>query len=95
MIEKVHSMYLEAGADIIISSSYQATVDGFEKKGIDKDKALSLIALSVDLAVKARDEITKSDLMSLKHSIRNDLRFWLQPHLICLPVRLFQILPKP
>lgn len=60
MIEKVHSMYLDAGADIIISSSYQATVDGFEKKGIDKDKSLSLIALSVDLAVKARDEFVKS-----------------------------------
>ena len=60
MIENVHTMYLEAGADIIISSSYQATVDGFVKKGIDKDKALSLIALSVDLAVKARDEFVKS-----------------------------------
>ena len=60
MIEKVHTMYLKAGADIIISSSYQATVDGFAKKGIDKDKALSLIALSVDLAVKARDEFVKS-----------------------------------
>ena len=41
MIEKVHTTYLKAGADIIISSSYQATVDGFAKKGIDKDKALS------------------------------------------------------
>ncbi len=60
MIEKVHTMYLKAGADIIISSSYQATVDGFAKKGIDKDKALSLISLSVDLAVKARDEFVKS-----------------------------------
>jgi homocysteine S-methyltransferase len=60
MIEKVHTMYLKAGADIIISSSYQATVDGFAKKGINKDKALSLIALSVDLAVKARDEFVKS-----------------------------------
>lgn len=60
MIEKVHTMYLKAGADIIISSSYQATVDGFIKKGIDKDKARSLIALSVDIAVKARDEFVKS-----------------------------------
>ncbi len=60
MIEKVHTLYLKAGADIIISSSYQATVDGFVKKGLTKDKALSLIALSVDLAVKARDEFVKS-----------------------------------
>lgn len=67
MIEKVHSMYLKAGADIIISSSYQATVEGFAKKGIDKDKALSLIALSVDLAVKARDEfVNSSDFDSSK-----------------------------
>ncbi len=62
MIEKVHKEYLEAGADVIISSSYQATVEGFVKKGIEINRARDLIALSVDLAVKARDEFVKSPL---------------------------------
>lgn len=33
LVEAVHLSYYEAGADIVTSASYQATVDGFEKKG--------------------------------------------------------------
>ncbi|CAI0434035.1 unnamed protein product [Linum tenue] len=33
LIHTVHTDYLEAGADIIITASYQATIQGFEAKG--------------------------------------------------------------
>ena len=55
-IKQVHHSYLEAGADCIISSSYQASIPGFIKKGFSENKARSLLKRSVDLAIVARDE---------------------------------------
>ncbi len=52
----VHRSYLEAGADCIISASYQATTQGFMDRGATDSEASDLIRLAVDLAVKARDE---------------------------------------
>ena len=60
MVEKVHKSYLEAGSDIITSSSYQATVKGFMKKGIAREQACRLITESVEIAVKARDSFVAS-----------------------------------
>jgi homocysteine S-methyltransferase len=56
LIADVHLAYLETGADIITTASYQATFQGFEKMGIKAEKAEQLFLLSVELAVKARDE---------------------------------------
>ncbi len=61
MIEKVHLSYLRAGADIITSSSYQATVKGFMKKNLSKEKAEDLIAKSVRIAKQARDLFIKTE----------------------------------
>lgn len=56
LVEVVHLSYYEAGADIVTSASYQATVDGFEKKGFSKEEAASLIQSSIALVQDARDE---------------------------------------
>ena len=40
VIKKVHKQYLEAGADCIITSSYQASLEGFLEKGFSKEKAI-------------------------------------------------------
>ena len=61
MIAKVHLSYLKAGADIITSSSYQATVSGFMKKNISKERAVDLIAKSVRIAKQARDSFIKTE----------------------------------
>ncbi len=37
-IYKVHLSYLEAGADCIISASYQASISGFMSKGYSENK---------------------------------------------------------
>jgi len=52
-IRDIHLSYLEAGADCIITSSYQATISGFMKKGFSQKEAADLIKLSVKLAREA------------------------------------------
>ncbi|MEV6738347.1 homocysteine S-methyltransferase [Streptomyces sp. NPDC051104] len=52
-ITEAHLAYYEAGADVAITSSYQATFEGFAKRGIDRDRAAALLSLSVGLAREA------------------------------------------
>lgn len=56
MIRQVHLDYFKAGADCVITASYQATVEGFARHGLREQEALDLIQLSVHLARQARDE---------------------------------------
>ena len=56
IIKQVHLDYYKAGADCAITASYQATVEGFQKRGLNKAEAVSLIQKSVKLAKEARDE---------------------------------------
>lgn len=56
LIRAVHLDYFNAGADIAITASYQATVDGFAKRGLSRKQALDLMKKSVQLAQEARDE---------------------------------------
>ncbi|HUZ81867.1 MAG TPA: homocysteine S-methyltransferase [Gaiellaceae bacterium] len=53
-IEDVHAAYFEAGADIAITASYQATFEGFAERGIEREEAARLLRLSVELARRAR-----------------------------------------
>lgn len=55
-IKQLHYDYIKAGADCVITASYQATVEGFMKRGLNKDQAIDLIKKSVRLAIEARDE---------------------------------------
>ncbi|KAL0414498.1 UNVERIFIED_CONTAM: Homocysteine S-methyltransferase 3 [Sesamum radiatum] len=55
LIRRVHLDYLEAGANIIISASYQATVQGFEAKGFSMKEGEALLEKSVKIACEARD----------------------------------------
>ncbi|PZH14968.1 homocysteine S-methyltransferase [Streptomyces sp. NTH33] len=52
-VTRAHLGYFEAGASVAITASYQATFEGFGKRGIGRDRAAELIALSVDLAREA------------------------------------------
>lgn len=49
-----HLAYLEAGAQCIITSSYQATLPGFMAIGYDQPAASALILKSVQVAEEAR-----------------------------------------
>ena len=55
-ISEAHLAYFEAGANVAITSSYQATFEGFAKRGIKRERATELMALSVELALDATQE---------------------------------------
>lgn len=55
LIRQVHSDYLWAGADCVITASYQATIPGFVKHGLSEATAVTLLERAVQLAVEARD----------------------------------------
>lgn len=54
-IRRVHADYLAAGADCLVTATYQATLSGFMKLGISAEEARSLLLRAVELAVEARD----------------------------------------
>lgn len=56
LIRQTHYDYFVAGADVATSASYQATYEGFARRGLDRDEAARLMRLSVQLAMEARDE---------------------------------------
>jgi len=56
LIYRVHMDYLEAGADVITSASYQASAPGFMARGLSREAAEALLRGSVELALKARDD---------------------------------------
>ncbi|WP_428943836.1 homocysteine S-methyltransferase [Pantoea sp. FN060301] len=56
LIYQVHYDYFSAGAQVAITASYQATPQGFAKRGLDEADSLALIAKSVTLAAQARTD---------------------------------------
>lgn len=56
LIKQVHADYFAAGADCAITASYQATFEGFARRGLSESQARQLIQASVRMAVEARDE---------------------------------------
>jgi homocysteine S-methyltransferase len=56
LIRAVHADYFAAGADIATTATYQATFEGFARRGIDADHAARLMRAAVALAISARDE---------------------------------------
>jgi homocysteine S-methyltransferase len=55
-IVAAHRAYLDAGADVIITASYQASRNGFMSHGFAAGEADRLIVSSVELARTARDQ---------------------------------------
>ncbi|MFE4536960.1 homocysteine S-methyltransferase [Streptomyces scopuliridis] len=60
-IEAAHAAYVRAGARVLITSSYQATYEGFARRGVSRDAASALLVRAVELARRAgaaeRDEV--------------------------------------
>jgi homocysteine S-methyltransferase len=48
--------YLDVGAECVATATYQASREGFATLGLSADEADELMNLSVDLAIRARDE---------------------------------------
>ncbi|MFH8389553.1 homocysteine S-methyltransferase [Streptomyces sp. NPDC018036] len=52
-VVEAHLAYYEAGADVAITSSYQATFEGFARRGIPRERVAELLGLSVEAAREA------------------------------------------
>ncbi|WP_406205811.1 homocysteine S-methyltransferase [Streptomyces decoyicus] len=52
-VVQAHLAYYEAGAQVAITSSYQATFEGFARRGIGEEQAAALLGRSVELAREA------------------------------------------
>lgn len=55
LVREIHLDYLRAGADVLTSASYQATIAGFMRRGFTAEEAAELLRRSVRLAQEARD----------------------------------------
>ncbi len=56
MIRAVHLDYFNAGADVATTATYQATFDGFARRGLGRARAARLMRDAVELALRARDD---------------------------------------
>jgi len=54
-IRDVHRDYLVAGADVIVAASYQATIEGFRRRGGSESDAVDRLLAAVGIARAARD----------------------------------------
>jgi len=62
-IVDAHRAYLAAGARVVTTASYQATVAGFERRGHDRTAAVALLGRSIELARRAcRDQASHRPL---------------------------------
>jgi homocysteine S-methyltransferase len=60
-ITAAHRAFFEAGAQVAITASYQASFEGFERAGLTREKAATLMRRSVALAMSARDAVRAED----------------------------------
>ena len=60
LIRGVHGDYLTAGADVIATATYQASMAGFARAGFAAGEGRRLMGLSVELAVEARERFWSS-----------------------------------
>jgi homocysteine S-methyltransferase len=64
LVGEVHRAYFEAGADIAITATYQAGIEGFAQAGVSEADAIRLMHLAVRLARSARDTISPDGVVA-------------------------------
>lgn len=55
LVSQAHLAFLAAGADVIATATYQASIKGFVRTGLGPDEAARLMSGAVGLAVETRD----------------------------------------
>jgi homocysteine S-methyltransferase len=56
LLQTACQQFLESGADVVATATYQASVDGFLRAGLKQEQARTLMRKAIELAVSARDE---------------------------------------
>jgi homocysteine S-methyltransferase len=60
-IYRTHKNYFDAGANVATTSTYQASLEGFQKRGLSVDQSKELIRLGIELADRARGDFLKEN----------------------------------
>lgn len=58
-IQAAHTAYVRAGAQVLITASYQASFEGFGRRGTGRAEAAALFARSVELARRAAGSVER------------------------------------
>ena len=69
-IRQLHLDYYKAGSDVAISASYQASFEGFARRGLNREQSATLMQSSVRLAQQARDQFWDERLSTLSEAGR-------------------------
>lgn len=69
LIKQVQLDYLEVGANVITTATYQASFEGFEKQGYTRKATIDLMEMSVLIAEAARKEFLLSNGKGIKRII--------------------------
>jgi homocysteine S-methyltransferase len=69
-IRAAHLAYYRAGARVATTASYQATFEGFARRGIDREAAAGLMQASVALATEARAAADAEDAAAGRPAVR-------------------------
>jgi homocysteine S-methyltransferase len=56
LVQQVCYDYYQAGADVAVSSTYQATFEGFERRGVGEREAITIFQKSIQLVKEARED---------------------------------------
>ena len=83
LLEKAHEQFLAGGADVIATSTYQASVEGFERAGLSADEAARIMVRSIEIAVCARDTFWSREA-NRKERLRPLVAASLGPYGACL-----------
>ena len=59
-IERVHTEYFLAGADVAITASYQASYAGFARRGLSAEATTAILQRSVQIAQNARRRVQQA-----------------------------------
>ena len=70
-IAEVHRDYLEAGADCLLTASYQVSAEGFQKLGFSAERAAEAAAQALQAAVALAEEARRS------FQTRSSRRVWI------------------
>ena len=74
LIRQVHHDYLAAGADVITTASYQATIPGLVKRGLTREQAADVLRRSVHIAQGARDAFLLSSPRGRRARCEREMR---------------------
>src|SRR6202012_2412935 len=62
-VAAVHRAYLEAGADLLLTASYQVSREGYAEYGLTPERADQALLRAVDIAAQARAEFPEKEVL--------------------------------